>query len=154
MKRFLLVAAAIALASLLAANGAWAFGVKDVITLHKGGVADSLIIQKIHVSGTRFHLQVADFRDLKQAGVSDAIVSEMLATEQRRSNSDSGSYYGPYYGSYYYPYPYYYPYAVRYYPSLSLGFSWYGGYGHRYPYHYPVRDPARYGGYYRPGPHR
>src|SRR2546426_5122385 len=35
------------LLTLVATRSAWAFGVKDVMAMHRDGVADSLIIQKI-----------------------------------------------------------------------------------------------------------
>jgi hypothetical protein len=142
MRRFLLVVAAILAASVFAANRAQAFGVKDVIQMHRDGIADSLIVQKIRYSGKAFHLDANDLRDLKREGIPDEIVSEMLATERRDDY--------PYYGGYYYPYgPYHY-----YYPRVVVGFGYYGYYGHpyyrRYVRPFPYYAP-RYRGYVRGG---
>jgi hypothetical protein len=132
MKRILLLAAAALVLSLLAPGGAWAFGTKDVVQMHRDGIADSLIIQKIHYSGKTFHLEASDIRALKGAGVSDEIISAMLATEERYDRD----------------YGYYYPY----YPRVVVGFGYYGYHG--YPGYYspfygrpwPVR--RFYSGYY------
>src|SRR5262245_35743455 len=113
MKRILLFAAVVSLISALGAGGAWAFGVKDVVRMHRDGVADSLILQKIKHSGKEFHLDADDLRSLKQAGVSDAVVSAMLATEDR---NDRGYGYGPYYYPHYAYHPYYYDPYYSYYP--------------------------------------
>jgi hypothetical protein len=130
---------------LTAASSAWAFWVKDVIDMHKAGVADSLIIQKIVYSGIRFTLSGADVKKLKEAGVSDAVISEMLRTESAGENGGNGGngegahpYAAPYgYGPYYAPY---------WGPGLALSFGFgYGYYGH-YPYYAPY-------GYYPYGYH-
>ncbi len=130
MKRIVLYAAALTLASTLGATAAWAFGTKDVIQMYRDGISDSLIVQKIEHSGTTFHLDANDLRKLRDAGVSDEIVSAMLATEDQNGH---GPYYYPYYP--YYPYdPYYYPYVPR--VTVGLGFGFCRGYyGHRF---YPV----------------
>ena len=159
MKRILLLAAAIVFPALIA-SGAWAFSERDVAQMHKDGVADSLVIQKIQHSGKRFSLDANGVRELKKAGVSDEVISAMLATEdQGRPASDNGSYYphvtvglgfwgnygylgyyghyGPYYGPYYGYYgSYYRPYYAPY-------------YGHYGPYYRGFYAPRRYG-YYRP----
>jgi hypothetical protein len=141
MKRILLFAAALVLSSVLGVYGAWAFGTKDVVQMHRDGVADSLVIQKIRHSGKNFHLDAKDMRELKREGVPDEIVSAMLATEDQGDAT-----YG--YGPYYYP-RYGYPYYTPYYPRVvvGLGFSNYGyhsryGYGYYgggYPYSFGVR---------------
>ena len=81
MKRILLLGAAGLLLSLLTPHGAWAFGTKDVLQMHKDGIADSLIIQKIEYSGKTFHLDAEDMHALKQEGVSDDVISAMLAAD-------------------------------------------------------------------------
>jgi len=129
MKRTSLLVAAAVLASLLAAGSAWAFGVKDVLQMHRDGISDSLILQKIQHSGKNFDLNANDMRRLKSAGISDDIVSAMLATEDR------------YHGGWY-PGPYSYPYG----PRVVVGLSYYGRYG--WPYHgfYGPRPYGFYGG--------
>ena len=83
MRRVVLISVATSLLLMLASGAASAFGVKDVVAMTKDGVADSLILQKIDYSGTRFHLDARDVHDLKAAGVSDAVISAMLQTEGR-----------------------------------------------------------------------
>jgi len=127
VKRILGAAVGGLLLTMVAAHGAWAFGVKDIVAMHADGVADSLIIQKIVYSGISFHLDAKDFGALKRAGVSDAVISKMLKTEAREY---AGSYASPYWGPYYPHYgPYYAPYYDGpYYPRVSVGlrFGYYG----------------------------
>jgi len=119
MKHSMLIAFAVASLLLLSSSAASAFGVKDVVAMSRDGVADSLILQKIAYSGTRFHLDARDIHDLKGAGVSDPVISAMLRTEGRDDDY-------PAYGPYYYPRHYYAPYAV--------GYPYYYT---PYPYYYP-----------------
>lgn len=148
MKRILLIGSFGLLLSFISVHGAWAFGLKDVVQMHGDGIADSLIIQKIDHSGKTFHLDARDMHELKQAGVSDEVISAMLQTEDREDETDSYYYDGYYYprvslgvglgfGSYYGPY---WPYS-----------GWYGRYGH-YRYH-GYYSPRYYGYHYygRPG---
>ncbi|HTQ45167.1 MAG TPA: hypothetical protein VMI75_20545 [Polyangiaceae bacterium] len=114
------------LVMMLTATGAWAFGVKDVIALQHDGVADSLIVQKIEYSGTTFHLDASDLRALKQAGVSDNVISVMLKTE---GTDSSVSYVEPWWPAYPYysfvgPYPpaFYAPYRRPVFVGLNVGF--------------------------------
>ena len=81
MRRTLAFAAAALLLAALAPRGAHAFGVKDVVAMHRDGIADSLIVEKIEHSGTRFDLSARDLHDLKAAGVPDPVVVAMLRTE-------------------------------------------------------------------------
>ncbi len=130
MKRIPSTVAAVLVASMFLAGGAWAFGTKDVIQMHRDGIPDSLIIQKIEHSGKNFDLDARDMRDLRDAGVSDEIISAMLATEDQ----GRGDYGYPVY-TYPYYYPYYHPY---YYPrfSVGLGFNYcYRPYGYYRPYY-------------------
>jgi hypothetical protein len=150
MRRILLFLFAGLLLFLLSAPAASAFGWKDVVKMHRDGIADSLIVQKIEYSGKTFRLDADDIHALKEAGVSDEVVSAMLRTEDRRYDDD------------YYDYPYGYAYDYYSYPHtrLYLGFglgsyyprSWYYG-GHRYPRYYPYFSQRyywthRYGGTY------
>ena len=80
MKRILLIGSFGLLLSFISVHGAWAFGLKDVVQMHGDGIADSLIIQKIDHSGKTFHLDARDMHELKQAGVSDEVISAMLQT--------------------------------------------------------------------------
>lgn len=138
MKRILIIAATGFLLLVLVAPAASAFGVKDVIRMTGDEIPDSLIILKIENSGKTFRLDADDMRKLRQAGVSDEVVSAMLRTEGRDRDYEG---YGDYYG-----HPY-----VRPYPRLFLGFGYHSyyrpyraGYGY-WGYGYP-----RYRSYYRP----
>jgi len=140
MSRRTLFAVALFLATLLSPAGVRAFGVHDVIKLHQEQVSDSLIVLAIHNSHQVIHVSSDDFRNLKQAGVSDQVMSALLRTEQvgfqkNAANHQAGvNEYGwsvdPY------PAPYGYPHSGV---SLSLSYG-YGGY--LWPYYGPY--------YYRP----
>jgi hypothetical protein len=142
------------LMAMLLATSAWAFSTKDVIEMHKAGLADSLIMMKIAYSGMRFHLGASDIRKLKEAGVSDEVISEMLRTEGAGENSGGNGQSAHVYAA---PYPYGwvgpYGYAPYWGPGfgLSFGFGYYGyhPYGYYAPYGYHVHY-APYG-YYHPG---
>ena len=58
-------------------------GMGDVIQMVQSHVSDSVIISQIRSSGTVFHLSAQDVLTLKQNGVSDMVVQEMLATANR-----------------------------------------------------------------------
>ncbi len=139
MKRIVIIAGTGLLLLILFAPAASAFGVKDVIRMTEDEIPDSLIIMKIENSGKTFHLDAKDMHKLREAGVSNEVVSAMLRTEGQDRDYEG-------YGDYYY-YPH-----VRPYPRLFLGFGYhsysgpyragYGYWGHRYPRYY--------GSYYRP----
>jgi hypothetical protein len=141
VKRILLtVTGGILLIACVTTSG-WAFGIKDVVTMHKNGDADSLIVQKIQYSHTKFSLSPNDIKKLKAKGISDNVISVMLHSEARPEVT-----YAPYTGPwapYWYggPYPYaYYPWARGsvydpYYPHVVLGldFRYRAGY---HPWHH------------------
>ena len=133
MSRRTLFAVAVFLATLLSPAGVRAFGVHDVIKLHQQQVSDSLIVLAIHNSHQVIHVSSDDFRNLKQAGVSDQVMSALLRTEQVgfQKNAENHAGVNPY-GWAYYPYgPY--PYARS---SFAFGFTYgYGGY--RWPVYRP-----------------
>ncbi len=134
MKRNLFFAAVVLVLFVCFAPGARAFGVKDVLAMHEDGIADSLIIQKIHHSGTSFHLNSKDLVALHKAGVSDQVIVAMLRTEDRND------YYSPYYG-------YYGPYWGWPYPPVWVGFDFVYGphyFGPWYGYR-PFIGPRFYG---------
>jgi hypothetical protein len=117
---------------------AFAFGWKDVVDMQKDGISEDLIIEKINHSGKSFSLDADDIRDLKDAGVSDRVISAMLRTEDQDNGDDYNyGYYHPntrvylgfglYGGSYYRPYAYF-P-SYRY--SAPRVYRGYGGYGFR-----------------------
>jgi len=138
MKRFSLFGALLLVLLLVPVRGAWAFGVKDVVAMHREGVADSLIIAKIRHSDAVFHLNAKDLAMLQSEGVSDQVVGAMLRTEDRRDR-EYGDY--PYYG-YYDGWPWWGP-------RFSVGFGYYQPwYGFR-PYYGPRYNG--YGGFHRPG---
>jgi hypothetical protein len=83
MKRILIVVAAGLFLTLLSPHRALAFGTKDVVTMTKSGVPDSLIITKIQHSGATFHLNARDLAELAKAGVSNEVVGAMLRTEDQ-----------------------------------------------------------------------
>jgi len=129
VRRILAVLIGGLLLAVVSVPGAWAFGVKDVVAMHKDGVDDSLIVQKIAYSGTRFHLNPKDIGVLRSAGVSDFVISKMLKTEGR---GYTGPYAYSYWGPYHYPHygSFYVPYYGSYYPRFSVGlrYGYYGGY--------------------------
>ena len=135
MRRRILFTVAIFLVTLLSPVGVRAFGVHDVIKLQKEQVSDSLIVLAIHNSHRVIHVSSDDFRSLKQAGVSDEVMSALLRTEQVgfQKNAENHTGVNPY-GWAYDPYGAY-PYPGS---SFSLAFSYgYGGYLWPYrPYAY------------------
>ncbi len=122
MRTFLVAGAAGLLITLANAPPAWSFNWKDIVQMHQDSISDELIIEKIQHSGKSFDLDAGDLRQLKEAGVSDRVISAMLRTEDQEEGDDG---YG--YGYGYYPYHGYYP-GTRVYLDLGFGSGWYGGY--------------------------
>jgi hypothetical protein len=123
MKRIPAVVSAMFLVMLMLPASAWAFGVKDVVAMSQYGIPDSLIIEKIRHSDTRFDLDARDLLVLKAAKVSDDVVVAMLRTEDRS-------------GATLYHDGRYWPYDPSWYVGLNLGY--YGSYGRAYaPYYHP-----------------
>jgi hypothetical protein len=154
MKRFILLGALIAVASLALPHSALAFGWKDVIRMHQDGVADSLIIQKIEHSGKSFSLSPDQIHKLMEADVSDDVISAMLQTEDR---GDYGGY-DPYRSGYGNSHPrVYVGLGLRYYDDWYYGWPYYGygpyGYGGYYSRYYTphYRGYTPYSGYRRYG---
>jgi hypothetical protein len=58
-------------------------GITDVVTMAQNHVTDDLIISQIRSTGSVFHLSANDTIWLKQNGVSDCVVKEMLASANR-----------------------------------------------------------------------
>ena len=58
-------------------------GITDVAQLAQAHVSDQVIIDQIRTTGSVFHLSSTDTIWLKQNGVSDPVVQEMLATANR-----------------------------------------------------------------------
>lgn len=131
MKRFVLCLAAGSLALLVIAPMASAFGWKDVLKMHRAGIADSIIVQKIEYSGKTFDLGADEMVALTEAGVSDSVISAMLRTEAEEYTDDYDRY----------DYPYYHPHSRI-----------YVGWGHYYPRYRAYGYYPYYGGYY--GGHR
>lgn len=121
---------------------------QDIIALSQAKVADDVIVTQIRASSSYFQLSTQDIIDLTSAGVSKAVIQEMIKTGQEAPPSSGYAYYyPPYYWDYAY-YPYWYPY---WYPSFSLGFSFghfHNFYGRRaYFPHYGFSSPrGNYGG--------
>jgi hypothetical protein len=66
-----------------AAQARHPLGMVDVVQMVQSHVSDDLIIADIRSSGSVFHLSAQDTIWLKQNGVSDAVVHEMMATATR-----------------------------------------------------------------------
>ena len=144
MRSRLVSAAAVFLVSLLLSSllpsVAMAFGLNDVIQMHRDGIADSLVVLKIENAGKVFHLDAEDLRRLKDAHVSDDVVAAMLDTEgprEPRYVSYPREPYWPRYG--FAPYPLY---PVPYYPGITFGLRFgYVGHSHGFRPWYPYRHP-------------
>ena len=115
--------------------------INDVITLSKQGVSDSVIIHQMEATQSRFRLTTGGIIELKNAGVSETVIDEMV----ERSGAIHHAYSAyPYYG--YYPYPYYGYYGYTGYPYFDLGFFYGFGrpfHGHFFPH--GVRFHPSYG---------
>ena len=141
MRSSLVSAAAVFVISLLLflllPSVAMAFGLNDVLKMHREGIADSLIVLKIENAGTVFHLDAADLRRLKDAGVSDDVVAAMLDTEGRDDSryAERRYVYAPRF--YYDPF-----YPVPFYPGITFGLRFgYIGHSHGFRPWYPYRHP-------------
>jgi len=55
----------------------------DVLKLHAAGIGEQLIIDKIDASPTNYRLDTTDIVELKQAGLSDAIIGAMMQASRR-----------------------------------------------------------------------
>lgn len=93
-------------------------GMADIIQMTHSHISEPVIITQIRSSGTRFHISAQDVVMLKQQGVSDAVVQEMLATARRPVAIDRRPVYvvDPYA-----PPP----------VSVGVGFGYRGGHRHR-----------------------
>src|SRR5262245_12877570 len=122
----------LALVMLLSPAAVRAFDVKDVLQLQKEQVSDSLIVLAIQNSGQVIHVRSDDFRRLKQAGVSDQVMSAMLRSEQAGFQKNGANH------GWVAPYGYAHdPYGPYFYPRSSLALSFHYGYGgFLYPYYY------------------
>jgi hypothetical protein len=67
----------------MAASARGSLGITDIIQMTQAHVADDLIISQIRTTGSAFHLSSNDTIWLKQNGVSDAVLQEMLASASR-----------------------------------------------------------------------
>lgn len=70
-------------ARIAAAQAQSQIGIAEVIHMAQNHVSDPIIITQIRSSGSAFHLSGNDVLTLKQNGVSDAVVQEMLLTAQQ-----------------------------------------------------------------------
>jgi hypothetical protein len=66
-----------------AAQARHPMGMVDVVQMVQSHVSDDLIISDIRTTGSVFHLSAQDTIWLKQNGVSDQVVQEMMATAYR-----------------------------------------------------------------------
>jgi outer membrane lipoprotein SlyB len=60
-----------------------AMGMVDVVQMVQSHVSDELVINEIRSTGSVFHLSAQDTIWLKQNGVSDPVIQEMMATAYR-----------------------------------------------------------------------
>lgn len=58
-------------------------GVTDVVQMAQAHISDNVIISQVRSTGSVFHLSANDTIWLKQQGVSDGVIQEMLATGHR-----------------------------------------------------------------------
>jgi uncharacterized membrane protein len=70
-------------AELAAAAARGPLGITDIVQMAQAHVSDEVIISQIRTTGSVFRLSANDTIWLKQQGVSDAIVTEMLASANR-----------------------------------------------------------------------
>jgi uncharacterized protein YcfJ len=70
-------------ATVAAAQAQGQMGLTDVVQMAQSHVSDDVIIQQIRSRAVVFHLSAQDTIWLKQNGVSDRVVEEMLATANR-----------------------------------------------------------------------
>jgi hypothetical protein len=66
-----------------AAQAGHPLGLVDVVQMVQSHVTDDVIINQIRATGSVFHLSAQDTIWLKQNGVSDVVVTEMMATATR-----------------------------------------------------------------------
>ncbi len=81
----------VACLAVLAGTVVWAETLNNdgVIQLHKLGLGDSVIVEKIKGSTCQFDTSVATLKSLKDAGLSDAIISAMIAAGSSSSGSSA-----------------------------------------------------------------
>jgi hypothetical protein len=70
-------------AQLAAAAARGPIGITDVVQMAQAHVSDDVIISQIRTTGSVFRLSAQDTIWLKEQGVSDGVVSEMLASANR-----------------------------------------------------------------------
>jgi len=86
--------------------------VRDVIQMSKAGDTDVVIISRIRNSGTVYRMSASQLANLRDEGVSDAVVNYMQQTylgavrrnQQLNDEQYMGGFYGGYYGEGYYPF--------------------------------------------------
>ena len=61
---------------------------QDVMELKKAGIGDEIVISRIRVGATRFSMETADMIALKSAGVSEAVIAEMLKPANQTGQLD------------------------------------------------------------------
>ena len=99
----------------------------DIIELSQHGVPPKLIVNYLDSTGVVYRLQRRDVVRLRNAGVSESVISYLLSTFRGYGGGYYTGYDGPFYGGYrpYGPYPYgpgYYPGYYGYYgPEFIVG---------------------------------
>lgn len=129
--------------------------VADVTAMSEAGVPSTVIIRKIEVSGSEFHLGMDEVISLRRAGVSGDVLRVMLGAndEARAADLERGyafyEYWFNYYTTYYpsvLPFPRYYPGLSLSHPGLHpLRYQWAGGMEAYYS-DFPVGLPGMYRG--------
>jgi len=62
---------------------------EDILTLVKGGLQETTVLNAITANATDFDVSAKALLDLKQAGISDKIIDAMLAAEAKKRNAAS-----------------------------------------------------------------
>jgi hypothetical protein len=115
---------------------------QDVVSMARGGIADSVIIQLIEASGSAFHLLPRDVTALADSGVGSTVIAAMVRRGASSQYEDDS-------WEYSYPPTYWYagfPYWYSWYPSLYYGFA--AGYYPLYSYGYLYAPYRRFNGGY------
>lgn len=72
-----------------AAGASQAADIRELLLLKDAGLSDDILVDLIQSDGSEFHLKAADIIDLHKKGLSDRVISAMLATA-RKVASTSG----------------------------------------------------------------
>jgi hypothetical protein len=97
----------------------------EIQTMVQNHISDSVIISQIQNSITRYHLTADQIISLKNAGVSEAVISALISTASKPTVQTTTVGQAPY------GYPYPYPAYVGPWPGFYWGWGW-GPYYHHW----------------------